>query len=216
MKMISESEMSRWQLDTIQYYCDCNLRELKKICNPIIIKKNVPSMHHDDLYSDAMNVLMESVIKFNEDVNCSFKTFLVGNIKRSFYDWTRDNERAIRCNVLKDKEGNIIKDENGRNITIQNVSIDQPLNDEDNTTYRDLIASNYNIYDELSDEIGLSKDDKIEMYLKRLSKMQRRIVILLRDGYKKPEIKDILHIEEKEYSNNMLGIRAYENVRVLY
>lgn len=216
MKMISESEMNRWQLDTIQYYCDCDLRELKKICDPIIMKKNVPSMYHDDLYSDAMNVLMESVIRFNEDNNCSFKTFLAGNIKRSFYDWTRDNERAIRCNVLKDNDGKIIKDENGRNITIQNISIDQPLNDEDNTTYGDCISSDYNIYDELSDEIGLSKDDKIEMYLKRLSKMQRRIVILLRDGYKKPEIKDILHIEEKEYSNNMLGIRAYENVRVLY
>lgn len=216
MAAIRQSEMTKWQLNTIEYYCKNDLRELKKLCNPIIIKKGVPFMYHDDLYSDAMKVLMESVYGFNKNKKCSFKTFLKGNINRSFYEWTRDSERAIRCNVLKDENGNIAKDENGRNIIIHNVSIDQPLNDEDETTYSDIIASNFDIYDELSDDFGFAKNDKVELYLARLSKPQRRIVILLSNGYEKSEIKKMLHMKEREYVDNMLGIKAYENLKILY
>ena len=56
---------------------------------------------------------------------------------------------------------------------------------------------------------------KIEKYLKKLSINQRKIVKLLSDGYKTKENKKILHMNNKEYSENLAAIQAYENVKIL-
>ena len=38
---------------------------------------------------------------------------------------------------------------------------------------------------------------------------------MLSDGYKANEIKELLHMNNKEYSENLAAIQAYENVRIL-
>ncbi len=220
MKLIPQSEMTEWQISIIEYYCKNNLRELKKLCNPIILKKGVPNMCFDDLYSDAMNVLLESVCSYKKEKKCSFKTFLLGNINKSFYDWTRDNERGIRCNVLKDENGRIVKekDENGRerNVTIQNISIHQKVNDEDGSTYEDIIASNFDVFDELPEEMGFFKEDKVEKYIQSLSIKQKKIGKLLSSGYTKCEIREILHMTSKEFSDQLNGMKSYRKISILF
>ena len=47
--------------DLIRQYCDNKMKQLRKICDPIIRLMNVPLSEYDDLYSDAMNVVLESV-----------------------------------------------------------------------------------------------------------------------------------------------------------
>ena len=63
--------------DLIRQYCDNKMKQLRKICDPIIRLMNVPLSEYDDLYSDAMKVVLESVENFNQERNCSFNTFLV-------------------------------------------------------------------------------------------------------------------------------------------
>lgn len=82
-----------------KYYLDNEMSELKKIANPIIKQRNFPMMEHDDLYSDAMKVVEESLASYDENRNCSFKTFLVGNIKRSFYDYRKKGNQWKRRNL---------------------------------------------------------------------------------------------------------------------
>lgn len=212
---IGWSKMTEEQLKIVNHYCDNNMRELKKICNPILRKCNIPYMNYDELYDVAVDTLGKSVETYNEEKS-QFKTFLTGNLNRKIRQWITYDTRGCRCNVLKDENGNIVKDEKDNNIPIQNISIYQQINEEDGVTYGDIIASDFNIFDELPEEMGFAKDDKVELYLKRLSKPQRRIAILLRDGYEKSEIKKMLHMEEREYVDNMLGIKAYENLRILY
>lgn len=212
---IGWSKMTEEQLKIVNHYCDNNMRELKKICNPILRKCNIPYMNYDELYDVAVDTLGKSVETYSKEKS-QFKTFLTGNLNRKFRQWITYDTRGCRCNVLKDENGNIVKDEKDNNIPIQNISIYQQINEEDGVTYGDIIASDFNIFDELPEEMGFAKDDKVELYLKRLSKPQRRIVILLRDGYEKSEIKKMLHMEEREYVDNMLGIKAYENLRILY
>ena len=50
------------QLQTIEYYMENEMKKLKFICYPIINRKFVPLSDHDDLFDDAINVLLESVI----------------------------------------------------------------------------------------------------------------------------------------------------------
>ena len=59
------------------------------------------------------------------------------------------------------------------------------------------------------------KENKIERYLSKLSIIQRKIVSLLSEGYKAKEIRELLHMSKKEYSQNLAAIQAYENVREL-
>ena len=61
----------------------------------------------------------------------------------------------------------------------------------------------------------LFEGTKIQRYLDKLSYTQRKIVSLLSDGYKAKEIRELLHMSEKEYSQNLAAIQAYENVREL-
>ena len=72
------------------------------------------------------------------------------------------------------------------------------------------------VFDTFEEAFGDSfNGTKIEKYLKKLSINQRKIVNLLSDGYKTKEIKKILHMNNKEYSENLAAIQAYENVKIL-
>ena len=52
--------------------------------------KGVADMEIDDLLSDAMKVLLETVENYDCTRNDNFGAYLTTNIKRSYLDWTRD------------------------------------------------------------------------------------------------------------------------------
>lgn len=215
----TEKEEIKWVGDSekekIAYeYLGDNMYKLKEICDPIINQKGFSKtdMNRDDLYSCAIKVMNQSLNTYKPEKS-SFKTFLTGNLKKKFYSWTRDGQRGCRCNVLRDKDGKIIKDEKGNNIVIQNISFDAPTEDE--IDLKEKIDSGFNIEKELG-IIETDKTDKIQKYLNKLTKKQRRIGLLLSQGYSKNEIKDILHIKEKEFSDLMFGMKSYEKVSVLF
>lgn len=190
-----------------------DMYKLNKICRFLVSKKGAPLMHEDDLYSLGRWVFLESVLSYDPSKVCKFSTYLEGNIWRAFYDWTRDNTRWKRCNLQTDKDGNLMRDENNNPIIIPDVSIDAPA--EDGVDLSERVASNFSLEEELSEEFGFSQGDRIQKYLVKLSKMQRKIVLLLSEGYKALEIQELLHISSKKYLDNIKAIQSYENIRVL-
>lgn len=202
------------QLKIVEEYFANDMRNLRKICDPIIFRKGVPQMDWDDLYAVASDTLVESLISYDNSKGNKFHTYLTGNINRAFYDWTRDKHRGKRCNVLRDKNGKILKDENNNVVIVPNISIDAPT--EDGINSYEKIASSLNISLEISEQIDILSENKMEKYFERLSKIQRKIATLLSEGYKPSEIREKLHITEKEYSNHMVMIKAYENISILF
>lgn len=94
------------QLGWINEYCDNNMSKLKKISYNAFFRYGIPEHEHDELYDDAMNVLMESVVTFDSSQGANFNTYLTNNIKKSVIDWYRDNyQRGKRRNLLTDKMG---------------------------------------------------------------------------------------------------------------
>lgn len=191
----------------LEKYCCNEMQLLKQVCYPKISKiGGISQMDYDDLYSIALDALRDSVERFDDSKNCKFSTFLNGNIDRKFATYIRDR------NTIKRGGGEEV-DENGEKIYRQTISIDAPT--EDGIDLCEKVASNFTIEDELSEEMGFSTDDKIKRYLECLSNIQRKIVILLSEGYKSTEIQDKLHISSKRYFDNLKAIQAYENVKVL-
>lgn len=199
------------QQETIKFYHANNMTMLKKICDPIIFRKGVPQMEWDELYDVASDTLLESLKSYDDSNGCQFKTYLSGNIKRAFYDWTRDQRRFKRCNLAeeRDEDGNLVKDKNGKQkyVVIPNMHIDAPIGDNNGSTLADVIPSGFDLEAELDEEIGISSDERVQKYLGSLSNIQRQIVEMKMNEVSGSEIKKKLHITNSEYEDNMKSIR---------
>ena len=198
------------------YWAKDEMYNLKKMCYPLIKQKNLAQLEDMELLSDALNVLYECIERFDSDKGVLFKTFLYGNIKRSFKDWTRDRMRDKRVNYAKDKNGNFIYEEyevNGkkrkRKIIVKPLPLDAVLGE--GKLLCETIASDFNIED-----FFIKGSDKLETYLSNLTIEQRKLAILLSRGYKKKEILHILNITSKKYQDLFFGLKTYKNISILF
>lgn len=200
---VNYQDMTDSQKATIYDYCKNDMKKLKLICNFVWGKKGIPNCYHDDLYDDAINVLSESVITFNPNGKSKFKTYLTNNIRKSYSQWYRDNHlRAKRNNLELDENGKIKKDEHGNPIIIHNVSFDAPT--DDGVDLKDKIPAR---------EKTIENDFSPQMknYLEKLSKVQRKILIYLSDGYSQEEIQNLLHIDKALYKDSIIAIMDEKN-----
>lgn len=206
---VDYSSMTDEQIAIINEYCEHDMKKLKQICYTVWGKKGLPTCYNDDLYDDAMNVLSESVITFNQNGTASFKTYLTNNIRMSYGQWYRDNFlRAKRNNLELDEKGNIKKDENENPIIIPSISFDAPV--DEGIDLREKIASDFNIEDET--DIDFESDDKVGLFMNSLSNTQRKILELKIMNYSIDEIKQKLNISDSEYNAAMKSIKMNENL----
>lgn len=207
-KQVDKLEFTDKELEIINFYCADEMFRLKKICNPLLSINKVKRMNYDDLYSDALKVLIESVKDYDGE-RAKFETYLTGNIKRSFYDWMRDSLRWKRCNLQTDEKGHKKFGKNGLPIPIYNLSFDYPT--DDGEYLKDIVPDTKNY---LEDEIELSP--KVKQYLHSLSNDQLEVTYLIMEGQSQENIKEILNLTQSEFNNRMNGIKAYENISILF
>lgn len=205
-KQVDKLEFTDEEMELINFYCANEMHELKKICNPLFRKNKVKYMNYDDLYSDALKVLIESV-KDYDGQKAKFETYLAGNIKRSLFDYMRDSLRWKRCNLQTDKNGNKELDENGLPIPIYNLSFDCP--NEEGNSLKDIIP------DKNSFEYEPEFSPEMKKYLSRLSKIQRMIITYLGEGYFPEEIQKMLDITNNTYKDNLKAIMDEKNLKII-
>lgn len=191
------------QLEIVNEYCGDNMKRLKRICYKRI--RDIcgdSNMDEDDLFSIAMDVLIKSVKTYDESQG-SLDAFLYNNIYKKSDTYIRDTKyRSKRSNIQKDKDGKI--------TYIPNVPLDAPT--EDGTDIKEKVASDFNIENNLSEEIGFSSDDRVELFLEKLGKTQREILKLLMEGYSSLEVKEKLKITDGEYSSAMAEVRKSKHL----
>ena len=209
------SNLSPQQMEWLEEYCANDMQKLKKISYIAFQGYNIPNFEHDELYDDAMNVLMESVIDYDASKNAKFETYLTNNIKKSVIDWYRDNyQRGKRRNLLRDKNGKIIKfDQNGnvtdndkgKPVVIPNTSFDAPTRDDSEVDLKEKIASDFNV--EAESEFDFDDSDKVEEFLESLPKTQKNILLLRMENIPADEIRQKLNITDREYNSAMKSIK---------
>lgn len=181
--------------EEMKTYCDNNMKELKKICYPMLVKiGGISNKDYDDFYSIALEVLADSVVKYDSSKS-KFRTFLIGNIKRKFNTEVRDRNRKKRI------------------IHNNTISIDVPNDDSMNII--ETISDNITIETLLFSEGSEKYSDKMESYLSRLSPLQKKVLHLLSIGFIKGEILEELHISSKEYQDCYEAIHSYRNTSIL-
>ncbi len=176
------------------YYKD----EAKKLHNMVdkILFKLRFDVDNEDFYSLANEVFADALRRY--DNKQDFDGFLYSCLTNKF------KTEMTRRNRYK------------RQIDKMTISIDTPIDDNEKNTIGDIIADKFTIEKELFEEKEEGYSKKMLLYLNRLSEVQKKILQLIIAGYSSNEIREELHITEKQYSDNFAAIHSYRNVSVLF
>ena len=179
------------------YYAD-NARKLHRTVDKILCRfGGLSGKDIDDFYSLANEVFVDVMRKY--DPSQSFDGFLysclTNKIKTEITRRNREKRKADRMSV----------------------SLDSVNDNDEECNLLDFIASDFDTFYEAvkNQEFG-QYQDKVQMYILRLSNRQVSILNLLIDGYKPNEIRKILEISSREYADDLGIMRSYENVKILF
>lgn len=180
----------------LTYYAN-NAKKLHKMVDKILLKfGGLSDKDLDDFYSLANEVFVDVMRRY--DSSQSFDGFLysclVNKIKTEMTRRNREKRKADRMSV----------------------SIDTPIGDDEGSTIGDMLADSSTIEKELFEENEEGYSQKMLLYLSRLSNLQKEILKLNIAGYLPNEIREELHISEKEYTDCYATIHSYRNVSVLF
>lgn len=148
----------------------------------------------DDFYSLANEVFVDAMRRY--DGEQSFDGFLYSCLSNKVKsEITRRNREKRMADRMA-------------------LSLDAPVGDEGGCTLGELVADSFDMEDEAFGELDVIAF-KLECYLKRLSKRQKKVLELLSLCYKTEEIRKMLYMTQREYTDALAGIRSYENIKIL-
>lgn len=180
----------------ITYYAD-NAKKLHKTVDKILLKfGGLSGKDMDDFYSLANEVFVDAMRRY--DGSQQFDGFLYSclsnKIKTEITRRNREKRKADRMSV----------------------SIDAPIGDSENSTIGDMLAGGFEVEKELFEKNEEGYSERMLLYLNRLSNLQKEVLRLNIAGYQPNEIREELHINEKQYVDCYAAIHSYRNVSVLF
>lgn len=181
------------------YYAD-NAKKLHKVVDKILSKfGGLSGKDKDDFYSLA-NEVFTDVLKRYDGVQ-SFDGFLYACLSNKIMtEITRRNRDKRKADRISTSLDALFDDEEGHKRSLLNF-----------------IPSGFDTFDEaVKAQENDQYCDKIQLYISKLSNQQVSILNLLVDGYQPNEIRQMLDISPKEYSDDMQTMRSYENIRILF
>lgn len=193
--------MTSADLSVLQPYCENDMQLLKKISRSIFLRFNEPltKADHDDFYSIANMTLWQAYNSYDPDMGISFDGFLRSCLQKKFKSELTHRHRQKRI------------------LNQFAVSLDAASDSEESCKLLELIPSEFDTFEEVTKRHENQQyQDKVQLYISRLSNLQVNILNLLIDGYRTNEIRAILHLSSKELTENLQIMRSYENVKILF
>ena len=179
------------------YYAN-NAKKLHRTVDKILCKfGGLSDKDRDDFYSLANEVFVNVMKRY--DASQAFDGFLysclANKIKTEMTRRNREKRKADRMSI----------------------SLDSMNNDDEEYSLLDFIPSDFDTFDEAvkAQEYG-QYQNKVQLYISKLSNRQVSILNLLVDGYKPNEIRDMLEISSREYADDMAAMKSYENIKILF
>lgn len=184
--------------DILDTYYSNNARKLHNMVDKILLKfGGLSDKDLDDFYSLANEVFVDVMKRY--DYEQSFDGFLYSCLSNK-----------IMSEITK-------RNREKRKADRMSISLDITNESEEECSLLDFIPSDFDTFEEVvKRQENQQYQDKVQQYILRLSNMQVNILNLLIDGYKPNEIKHVLEISSKEYTDNLQIMRSYENVKILF
>ncbi|MCM1223703.1 MAG: hypothetical protein NC548_55560 [Lachnospiraceae bacterium] len=195
---MTSTDLAVLQSDILDSYYADNAKKLHKVVDRILSKfGGLSDKDTDDFYSLANEVFVDVLKRYDHEQ--AFDGFLYSCMSNKIMsEITRRNREK-------------------RKTDRRAISFDVARENEEECSLLDLIPSDFDTFEEVARRQGRGQyQDKVQRYISRLSNLQVGILNLLTDGYKSYEIQRTLEISSKEYSENLMIMRSYENVKILF
>lgn len=180
----------------VNSYFANNARQLYNMVDKILFKLHFADIDKNDFYSLSNEVFMYAVRDY--DPSKSFDGFLYSCLYKKFCsEMTRRRREKRKADRMS-------------------ISIDTPVGDDENSTIGDMIAGDLTIEREIFDQNEEGYSKRMLLYLSRLSDLQKEVLRLNIAGYLPGEIREELHMSEKEYADCYAAIHSYRNVSILF
>lgn len=179
------------------YYAN-NAKKLHMMVDKILFKLRFHDVDNEDFYSLANEIFVDVLKRY--DGKQDFNGFLYSCLTNKFKtEMTRRNRQKRQADRMA-------------------LSWETPIGEDDgSSTLGDMIASNIDIEKEiLGDDSDIIMDEKIERYLKSLSKIQRKIIEMKMQNVEVQHIKEELGLTDSQYSSHMQEVVQYEHIRLLH
>lgn len=195
---MSSKDLSILQPDILDEYYTNNAKKLHKTVDKILFRfGGLSNKDMDDFYSLANEVFVDVMKRY--DNTQSFDGFLYSCLSNKIMsEITRRNREKRKADRTS-------------------ISLDAKNEDDEECNLLDFIPSDFDTFEEVVK--GQNKEQfqgKVQEYISRLSNQQVNILNLLMDGYKPPEIRQILDMSSREYTDNLQIMKSYENVKILF
>lgn len=177
-------------------YFQNNAKKLNNMVDKILFKLHFVDIDKNDFYSLANEVFMYAVRDY--EPSKSFDGFLYSCLYKKFCsEMTRRHREKRKADRMS-------------------ISIDTSVGEDKSLTLGDMIADDFDVEKEVLEEDEEEYSSKMLLYLSRLSNLQKEFLKLNIAGYLPNEIREELHISEKEYADCYAAIHSYRNVSVLF
>lgn len=188
--------MRWWHTErVINEYYECGAKKLHRAVDRILLKfGGIAGKDYDDFYSLANEVFVDVLKRY--DPSQPFDGFLYSCLLNRIKSEITARNRIKR---LADRDS---------------VSLDAPAGEED-VTLGELIASDFNVEDEVLNQMQEDREDHVERFLNTLSRIQRQIVEMKMKGSTVPDIREYLNISDRQYKAHMREIRSFRHIQVL-
>lgn len=178
------------------YYAD-NAKKLHRVVDKILLKfGGLSDKDLDDFYSLANEVFVDVMKRYDSEQ--SFDGFLYSCLSNKIMsEMTKRNREKRKADRMS-------------------ISIDTPVGEDKNITLGETIADDFDLEKEVFENDDEEYSGKMLLYLNRLSSVQKEVLKLNIAGYLPSEIREELHITEKQYADCNAAIHSYRNVSVLF
>lgn len=193
--------MTSADLSVLQPYCENDMQLLKKISRSIFMRFNEPLTRadYDDFFSIANMTLWQAYNAYDLGTGISFDGFLRSCLQKKFKTELTHRHRQKRI------------------LNQFAVSLDAAGDSEEECNLLEFIPSDFDTFEEVTKRNENEQyQDKVQLYISRLSNQQVNILNLLIDGYRTNEIREILHLSSTELTENLQIMRSYEYVKILF
>lgn len=195
---MASADLALLQSDILEVYYADNAKKLHKIVDRILCKfGGLSGKDTDDFYSLANEVFWDVMKRF--DYAQSFDGFLYSCLSNKIMtEITRRNREKRKADRMS-------------------TSLDAVNGDNEECNLLEIIPSDFDTFEEAVKAQDTEQyQDKVQLYISKLSNQQVNILNLLIDGYQPNEIRKILEISPKEYANSLQIMRSYENIKILF
>lgn len=209
--------MDQQQIEQLcEEYSAHNMRKLRIIIHNTLaefgkVNTRGEDTNYAEFLSDANFELVKILKTFDETKNNNVHGYIAEKLHLKMCTVLTRLNRDKRTPYVRDSNGQKVRDENGNAIRGTTESLE--AEDENGKSVADFIDSGFDIEKYLGMDEELSP--QMEEYLSLLSKLQRKILLLLSKKYKKADVLEILHITSKSYEDNMIAIKSVNNTKYL-